>query len=345
MSKANKFKTYKQYLNDKDALLQDKNDIQLTAINKISSDSELLQVRLQEIYDNYGYLTNFQSAEKLKIKFNEFGWKNLERMSTGLIDSCERAKEYEICLKKIEEMTLFVFQSNLSEEHKLDVTSELDYYKLQTQSVFKFNSKYEERFNSLVEKYNNEVHQISLVKKPVVLTKDSIQSSFLKTENLPRFNGEFYFQVLIALLFFAILLVSRKMKSIKFRKNYYSSFFKISPVSGLQVRMFGIISTKAIKKLSKFSKDLIVIFSRKKLFFGELHFRFKENANVIKLETCLYSKDPIQVYYDETSGETSSKFKKLVSDIEEAGGEVILSTQFDGAGNIVSSKFDIYLPA
>jgi hypothetical protein len=112
----------------------------------------------------------------------------------------------------------------------------------------------------------------------------------------------------------------------------------------VKVRLFGVVGHSTQKRLSIYASELISIFSKKRTFFGELHFKFKENKNVIKLDTHYLSKDSLHFFYEETSGEISAKIKHLIAEIEEAGGEVIFSTQFDGEGSITGSNLTIYLP-
>ena len=356
------FKDFTEYVINSKQLSYDTKRIEEINQNRHSENSQKLFVWMKEIAKNHHILNNPQSIDKLTAKMTEMGWPNLIRMTKEISAQCE-GKEFSkaSCLGQIDGVIAFIGKSNLSLDHKNDVIRELDFYKIQQNIIGSFQHDFSEVFNQTVLQVNNSEKSTAITQvvtkiqhqymnarvTPVVNAEKLIDSEKNWDQySIPQFSLTSIFEV-VSVLGLAYLLVKWKtsLSEKKISKNFYRHFFSIQKKSGLKVRVFGRLQLQSILKMQKLVPRITSIFEKQKTFFGELHFKFNENEKVIKLDTIYNTKDSLQSFYEETSGEVSRKMKNVVAEIEEMGGEVLFSTQFSETGAIANSSLVIYIPA
>ena len=332
-----------------------------------------LLVALKDMKKDFKVIKSFQSISKFTDLSLSYGWKNIYKDSNNLKDVCEKNVIPENCINQISNLQEFISNSTLADSTKETLLKELDYYQYQQEVVFKYDSNFISRFDSLVSSYNKlksiSVEDYGQAHKSLITGKDETKKEVHVLENALQEkktvqvlqnvkNEKFSFDSMYSnyLILGAVFLVVPVLIFVIFRKIRNSLFVRqnrkklisicqdIQKKSEMKVRIFGKLEKEYFLTFSENFSKYSEIFSKTGKYYGELHFRFSKVKKDLRLEVRYLSSVSLSTFYQMSLNSGVLDYQSIIEKVESVGGEVMFSTYYDQDGKINYSNFIITLP-
>ncbi len=305
--------------------------------------------QMENLLKNHDTLVNPPSMLTFSEDMKANNFKNLHAKTLAFSKECEQNKaSAAYCKEKLQDIIQFTLDSSLNPVTKNDIVSFLENYKNIVDLNDHFNDEYINKFNANVESLNQALAKVEFAKtaitpklkhseiKVVPAAREMATQAFVSTLSFESAAFAFF------ILGFFIYQASSTYFYKKRLHTFYSKLLRLQKIAGLNVKVKGKISKRNFKKIESSALQVHDFFAKPRTYFGDLSFHFIESKKDLKVEANYVSKTSLQEILENSESEMGKQMRKMVSELEKMGGEVILKTLLDHRGLVRMTSLQVY---
>lgn len=304
---------------------------------------------LKLISDYLSFNENELMMDSLISQSKEVGWKNTEVRAIELKDLCENPQTLDKtkCVEKLEELSHFVGDSNLSDSNKLAIQTFCREFKKQFLIKTQVNDDFIKEFNKNVGEINLAYFRIkpmeaekivAEIPKPVIVKNQGFTEIYTKYSN-KIFIGFASLAGLLLISHAASLLIARHRM-----KSFYSTLFMAAKKGNVNLRIFGKFNYSDLYKLKKIERTLSRFINHSKVISPKFEMRIKERSNALVLDLEYFSNKSIDSILNTNLGSPLTvNFEELSKIVEQIDSELVITNKINNHGDVLKSNIIISL--
>jgi len=338
---AAEFKTYSEYIRNKELLIADISRIEkIEALKKDSFYTETKE-QLQILLTNFDLINAHIGLKTLSSDAKTNGWLEIdEKVGEALLVCDGDNKDHKLCLNEINELIVFVSKSTLKSESKEIIKNLLENYFSEENSLASFDSVFISSLNQNIEKVNLAQAPPQLPKPKVVVPPPMPQEPASEDYDLTYFGGA----ILILLVGLMYYFDRKKKLKLKTVKMFYKSLFEAARACKREIKIFGTLSFEGHRVFKEIEKPFLDTIILTQVYSPLAHIIFKPQKKILEVEILFHSQHSLLEFMEKESNLLEAKIEELQKAVTSFDGDIFYNKNLNDQGEIINSNIVISLP-